>query len=48
MLILAAVTRERPPEPDGYALLAQAYASAGHLGLTVIAVVFVLLNLWKS
>jgi len=49
MLFLAAITRLQPPrkeEPND--LLAQAHAALGHLGLTIIAVVFVVLTFWKS
>jgi hypothetical protein len=41
MLFLAAFARIIPPEPEPNAAL-------GHLGLTVIALVFVLLTFWKA
>jgi hypothetical protein len=49
MLFLAAIAHlcvPRETEPND--LLAQAHAALGHLGLTVIALVFVLLTFWKS
>jgi hypothetical protein len=49
MLFLAALSRLRPvrdDEPND--LLAQRHAALGHLGLTVIAVVFVILTFWNS
>jgi hypothetical protein len=49
MLFLAAFARfwtPRDSEPND--LLAQAHADLGHAGLTVIAIVFVLLTFWKS
>ncbi|HWX80391.1 MAG TPA: hypothetical protein VNZ02_09885 [Steroidobacteraceae bacterium] len=49
MLFLAAFARLRPARDDQpNDLLAQRHAALGHLGLTVIAVVFVLLTFWKS
>jgi hypothetical protein len=48
MLILFAFARFMPHEPDGGALEDEPHAALGHLGLTVIAVVFVLLTFWKS
>jgi hypothetical protein len=49
MLFLAAITRLQPPRADRpNDLLAQAHAALGHLGLTIIAVVFVVLTFWKS
>ena len=49
MLFLAAITRLQPPrEEEPNELLAQAHESLGHLGLTIIAVVFVVLTFWKS
>jgi hypothetical protein len=48
MLFLAAFARLSPsPEvPDD--LLAERYAALGHFGLTVIALVFVVLTFWNS
>jgi uncharacterized membrane protein len=49
MLFLAAFARlspSRADEPND--LLAQQYADLGHLGLTVIAVVLVVLTFWNS
>jgi hypothetical protein len=48
MLLLAAFARMVPTEPEPNDLLAQQNAALGHLGLTVIAVVFILLTFWKS
>jgi hypothetical protein len=49
MLFLAAITRLQPPREDRpHDLLAEAHAALGHLGLTIIAVVFVILTFWKS
>jgi len=48
MLFLCAFARLIPSEPDPNDLLAESHAAIGHLGLTVIAVVFVLLSFWKS
>ena len=49
MLFLAALSQLRPvrdDEPND--LLAERQAALGHLGLTVIAVVFVVLTFWNS
>jgi uncharacterized membrane protein len=49
MLFLAALTSLRPPRKDPpNDLLAQQHAALGHLGLTIIALVFVVLTFWKS
>jgi hypothetical protein len=48
MLFLAAFARLSPAREEPNDLLAQRYAALGHLGLTVIAVVFVVLTFWKS
>jgi hypothetical protein len=49
MLFLAALTSLRPPRKDQpNDLLAQQHAALGHLGLTIIALVFVVLTFWKS
>jgi hypothetical protein len=48
MLFLAAFARIIPPEPEPNDLIAQPNAALGHLGLTVIALVFVLLTFWKA
>jgi uncharacterized membrane protein len=52
MLFLAAFSRISSRlgarEPETNDLLAQAHAALGHLGLTIIALVFVLLTFWKS
>ena len=47
MLFLSAFARLIPREPEPNDLLAQ-HAALGHLGLTVIALVFVLITFWKS
>jgi hypothetical protein len=51
MLFLFALARlipAEPPEQQHNDLLAQSHATLGHLGLTIIAVVFVLITFWKS
>lgn len=48
MLFLAAFARFIPAEPEANDLLAESHAALGHLGLTIIALVFVLLTFWKS
>jgi hypothetical protein len=49
MLFLAAFHRIwTPREPEANDLLAASRAAMGHLGLTVIALVFVLITFWKS
>jgi hypothetical protein len=49
MLFLAAFHRIcTPREPEANDLLAASRAAVGHLGLTVIALVFVLITFWKS
>jgi hypothetical protein len=47
MLFLSAFARLVPREPEPNDLLAQ-HAAIGHLGLTLIALVFVLVTFWKS
>jgi hypothetical protein len=48
MLFLSAFARLIPREPEANDLLAEAHAALGHLGLTIIAIVFVLVTFWKS
>ncbi len=49
MLFLAAILRlSLPPESRPNDLLAQMHLRLGHMGLTVIALVFVLLTFWKG
>ena len=49
MLFLSAFARIVPQESEPNGLLAQSRAAAlGHLGLTIIAVVFVLVTFWKG
>jgi hypothetical protein len=48
MLFLSAFARLVPGEPEPNDLLAQSRAALGHLGLTIIAIVFVLVTFWKS
>jgi len=49
MLFLAAFARLSPSrESEQNDLLAESHAALGHLGLTVIALVFVLLTFWKG
>jgi hypothetical protein len=49
MLFLAAFSRlVNPPEPPANDLLARSRAALGHLSLTIIALVFVLMTFWKG
>ena len=48
MLFLSAFARLIPREPEANDLLAESHATLGHVGLTVIAIVFVLVTFWKS
>jgi hypothetical protein len=48
MLFLCAFAAIVPREPEPNDLLAQSRAVLGHVGLTIIALVFVLLTFWKS
>jgi hypothetical protein len=49
MLFLSAIVRvSRPPEPQANDLLAEARLRIGNVGLTVIALVYILLTLWQS
>jgi hypothetical protein len=49
MLFLSAFSRlSRTRDSEQNDLLAESHAALGHLGLTVIALVFVLLTFWKS
>lgn len=48
MLFLSAFARLIPREPEANDLLAESHAALGHVGLTVIAIVFVLITFWKS
>jgi hypothetical protein len=48
MLFLSAFARLIPREPEANDLLAESHAALGHVGLTIIAVVFVLVTFWKS
>jgi hypothetical protein len=48
MLFLSAFARLIPQEPEANDLLAESHAALGHLGLTIIAIVFVLITFWKS
>jgi hypothetical protein len=48
MLFLSAFARIVPPESQPNDLLAQPRAALGHLGLTIIAIVFVLVTFWKG
>jgi hypothetical protein len=47
MLLLFAFARLAPRDPEPNDLLAE-HAAIGHLGLTIIALVFVLNTFWKS
>jgi hypothetical protein len=48
MLLLSAFARLIPREPEANDLLAESHAALGHVGLTIIAIVFVLVTFWKS
>ncbi|HZE44219.1 MAG TPA: hypothetical protein VE058_10570 [Steroidobacteraceae bacterium] len=48
MLFLSAFAHIVPPESEPNDLLAQSRAAMGHVGLTVIAIVFVLVTFWKG
>jgi uncharacterized membrane protein len=48
MLFLSAFARIVPQESAPNDLLAQSRAALGHLGLTIIAIVFVLVTFWKG
>jgi uncharacterized membrane protein len=48
MLFLSAFARIVPPESEPNDLLAQSRAAMGHVGLTIIAIVFVLVTFWKG
>jgi uncharacterized membrane protein len=48
MLFLSAFARIVPQESEPNDLLAQSRAALGHLGLTIIAIVFVLVTFWKA
>jgi hypothetical protein len=48
MLFLSAFARLVPAEPEANDLLAQSRAALGHLGLTIIAIVFALITFWKG
>ncbi|HEY0746993.1 MAG TPA: hypothetical protein VGD63_09860 [Steroidobacteraceae bacterium] len=48
MLFLSAFSRLVPSEPEPNDLLAQSRAALGHLGLTIIAIVFILVTFWKG
>jgi hypothetical protein len=48
MLFLSAFARIVAQESEPNDLLAQSRAALGHLGLTIIAVVFVLVTFWKG
>jgi uncharacterized membrane protein len=48
MLFLSAFARIVPPESEPNDLLAQSRAALGHVGLTIIAIVFVLVTFWKG
>jgi uncharacterized membrane protein len=48
MLFLSAFARIVPRESEPNDLLAQSRAAMGHVGLTIIAIVFVLVTFWKG
>jgi uncharacterized membrane protein len=48
MLFLSAFAHIVPHDPEPNDLLAQSRAALGHLGLTIIAIVFILVTFWKG
>jgi uncharacterized membrane protein len=48
MLFLSAFARIVPSGSEPNDLLAQSRAALGHVGLTIIAIVFVLVTFWKG
>jgi hypothetical protein len=48
MLFLSAFARLAAREPEANDLLAQSHAALGHLGLTIIAIVYVLITFWNG
>jgi hypothetical protein len=48
MLLLAAIARLIPARPQPENGLAQPTAALGHLGLTIIALVYVLITVWQG
>jgi uncharacterized membrane protein len=48
MLLLSAFARIVPREPEANDLVAESRAVWGHVGLTIIAIVYVLVTFWKS
>jgi len=48
MLFLAAIARLQPSRDEASNDLLAESQALGHLGLTIIAVVFVVLTFWKS
>lgn len=48
MLFLSAFSSLVPPEPEPNDLLAQSRAALGHLGLTIIVIVYILVTFWKG
>lgn len=47
MLFLAAILRFSLPQPQPNDLLAQVRLRLGHVGLTIIALVYVLITFWQ-
>jgi hypothetical protein len=47
MLSLAAILRFSLPQPQPNDLLAQVRLRLGHVGLTIIALVYVLITFWQ-
>ena len=48
MLLLTAILRvSGPREPEANDLLAEARSRLGHLGLTVVALVYILITFWQ-
>ena len=47
MLLLTAILRVLPSDPEPNDLLAGIRLRVGHLGLTIIALVYVLITFWQ-
>jgi hypothetical protein len=47
MLFLAAILRFSPPPPPPNDLLAEVRLRIGHIGLTIITLIYVLVTFWQ-
>ena len=48
MLLLAAIARLIPARPQPESGIVQPTAALGHLGLTIIALIYVLITVWQG